>query len=186
MERGIDMEIGMLTETSNGYLKIKIPGHALQDEKGWVYYHHMVAYAHLGFRGAPDEVVHHIDKDIRNNEPGNLQILTNSDHLKLHWAEGASGFFREGVHPRAAVPKPVRKCAGCGEVDSMYTHNGDLCFNCYMKSKNRESRATRQPCTCPHCGREKRVFTKGRCEACYRKWLRAGRPRETQAPGRAE
>lgn len=32
-------------------------------------------------------VIHHIDGDIDNNDISNLQILTISEHIKLHWQQ---------------------------------------------------------------------------------------------------
>jgi hypothetical protein len=32
--------------------------------------------------------VHHIDGNKRNNDPSNLQVMTQSEHIKLHLREG--------------------------------------------------------------------------------------------------
>lgn len=34
---------------------------------------------------APNEVVHHIDGDPKNNRADNLVALTRSEHMRLHW-----------------------------------------------------------------------------------------------------
>lgn len=39
---------------------------------------------HLGRDLTRDEVVHHIDEDIHNNDINNLQVMTVSEHRKYH------------------------------------------------------------------------------------------------------
>lgn len=46
--------------------------------------HRIVAARMLGRPLKPDEVVHHIDCDKRNNRPDNLLVMTQSEHAKLH------------------------------------------------------------------------------------------------------
>ena len=50
--------------------------------------HRVVAEEKLGRPLRRGEVVHHIDGDIRNNDPSNLQVMTQSEHIKLHLREG--------------------------------------------------------------------------------------------------
>lgn len=48
----------------------------------------VAAYTHEWVRGAGRGWhVHHIDGDPHNNSPENLEVLTNSEHRKRHWAE---------------------------------------------------------------------------------------------------
>ena len=35
-----------------------------------------------------DEIVHHIDGDARNDDPSNLELMTQSDHARLHRSTG--------------------------------------------------------------------------------------------------
>lgn len=52
--------------------------------------HRIVAMAHLGRKLLPEEVVHHIDNDRRNNSPENLAVLPNQAyHARVHFG-GAS------------------------------------------------------------------------------------------------
>jgi hypothetical protein len=45
----------------------------------------MVMSAHLGRPLTKNEEVHHIDGDKKNNFLWNLQLITKSEHRKLHW-----------------------------------------------------------------------------------------------------
>lgn len=45
---------------------------------------HIVAEEKFGRRIKKNEVVHHADKNCHNNSPNNLQIMTISEHHKLH------------------------------------------------------------------------------------------------------
>jgi len=46
--------------------------------------HRVVAEQMLGRDLKPDEIVHHIDNDKRNNDPSNLQIMNQVEHARLH------------------------------------------------------------------------------------------------------
>ena len=49
--------------------------------------HRVVAEQMLGRPLKRGEIVHHIDGDRRNNRPENLQVMTQSEHVKLHLSE---------------------------------------------------------------------------------------------------
>ena len=46
--------------------------------------HRLVAEQMLGRPLEPGEIVHHIDHDKRNNDPANLQVMTQAEHMRLH------------------------------------------------------------------------------------------------------
>lgn len=46
--------------------------------------HRVVAEEKLGRPLAAGEIVHHIDGDPHNNHPDNLQVMTQSDHIRTH------------------------------------------------------------------------------------------------------
>ena len=50
--------------------------------------HRVVAEQILGRPLNSDEVVHHIDGNVRNNDPSNLRVMTQSEHIKLHLVAG--------------------------------------------------------------------------------------------------
>ena len=48
--------------------------------------HRVVAEQKLGRPIARGEIVHHIDGNKRNNAPENLQVMTQSEHARLHFS----------------------------------------------------------------------------------------------------
>lgn len=50
--------------------------------------HRIIAENKIGRPLQPGEVVHHIDGDKQNNNPDNLEVLTQSEHIKKHLSKG--------------------------------------------------------------------------------------------------
>lgn len=46
--------------------------------------HRVIAEQKLGRALKPGEIVHHIDGDILNNHPDNLEVMTQSEHIRRH------------------------------------------------------------------------------------------------------
>ena len=61
----------------SGYVFIKT-------EDGWIFQHRYVMEQVLNRKLLITEVVHHIDHNIENNNPSNLQIMTVAEHTILH------------------------------------------------------------------------------------------------------
>jgi len=68
----------------SGYLE-----HTRGPEKGRSV-HVTIIEAAIGRRLFSDEVAHHIDHDRANNDPANLQLMTRSEHARLHAIENTS------------------------------------------------------------------------------------------------
>jgi hypothetical protein len=73
----------------NGYKTVFKPdwwGTEIKDSR--IYEHVYVYCVHNNMKCLPNGyIVHHIDGDINNNDITNLQMLTISEHIKLHWQQ---------------------------------------------------------------------------------------------------
>ena len=60
-----------------GYKQIRIKGKRIK-------YHRWIMEQHLGRKLTPDEVVHHINENIRDNRIENLKVMNNKEHTSFH------------------------------------------------------------------------------------------------------
>jgi hypothetical protein len=49
-----------------------------------LYYYRGVMAAQIGRLLRSDEIVHHKDEDVTNDDPSNLEIVTRAEHLAMH------------------------------------------------------------------------------------------------------
>lgn len=108
----------------NGYRVVYLPDHASamksDNWNGFVYEHRYVAEEVLGRTLLPNEVVHHLNFNRKDNRPENLLVLDNAQHTKLHaWlASGAPGYESprcNGVNSENPTEEELRYCP-CGAV----------------------------------------------------------------------
>jgi hypothetical protein len=88
----------------DGYLKRYAPDHPWPRKGGYVREHVRMMELNIGRRIKSGEVVHHKDHDHTNNALDNLELLTHSEHSRLHRASDthrkkrdSKGRFAEGV-----------------------------------------------------------------------------------------
>jgi hypothetical protein len=76
--------------TKQGYVLVCCPGHPNANKgklgQEYIFEHRLVMSNHLKRPLAKDECVHHINGDKNDNRIENLQLLTNSKHMKHHGA----------------------------------------------------------------------------------------------------
>jgi len=97
------------------YRQIKVgPG-----GKGWRFEHRHLMEKHLGRALLRSEHVHHKNHDTLDNRLENLQLLTHSDHSKLH-------------HKFEGWSKKFSQCKGCKTRERKHEGHG-LCTACFQR-----------------------------------------------------
>jgi len=74
------------------YKLIYKPEHPFATRKGYVREHRLIMEEHIGRYLTKNEVVHHKDGDTLNNNINNLELLSGSEHRRLH--------LKDNVHKR--------------------------------------------------------------------------------------
>ena len=59
------------------YKALKVNGKRIDE-------HRFIMEQHIGRKLKPDEIVHHKDGDKTNNDIGNLELMTTSEHSRMH------------------------------------------------------------------------------------------------------
>lgn len=76
-------KIGEKTDDGRGYVMVWKPSHS-KAHRGRVFEHRLVLEDYLGRSLNEDEIVHHINKDKKDNRLSNLEIMTRRDHALTH------------------------------------------------------------------------------------------------------
>jgi hypothetical protein len=76
---------GGRTRHADGYIYISSPNHPNKDHHGYVFEHRLIVETWLKRYLTPDEHVHHINGIKDDNRLENLEVMTNSEHLKFEW-----------------------------------------------------------------------------------------------------
>jgi len=85
---------GGRTRHKDGYIYISSPNHPYRDHHGYVFEHRLVMEKEINRHLMPEEHIHHLNGIKDDNRIENLKIVTNSEHLKLHWKESDENNFK--------------------------------------------------------------------------------------------
>jgi hypothetical protein len=123
------------------YVVIHSPNHPRHDTRNYVYEHILVMEEHLGRFLVDGEVVHHVNRNTKDNKIENLMLFANnSEHKTYHRKEDAFN---------ACGNSDWRKCTFCKQYDDVKNLKVRFASSCYH----------------PECGRieSKRRYDAGLC-----------------------
>jgi len=134
-----------------GYVWIHSPNHPNKNSIGYVKEHRLVIEKYIGRYLRKDELIHHINLNPQDNRIENLQIITHSEHMKIHNSKDMSN----------------RKCLICKSKTTYKTKNNTqrwlrhpytkeewLCMKCYnflIKNTVYLAPCSRFATHCPYC-----------------------------------
>lgn len=75
---------GGRTVSGGGYISILKPEHPFADINGRIKEERLIMEMHIGRYLKKEEIIHHIDHNKQNNLIENLQIVTSSEHNRIH------------------------------------------------------------------------------------------------------
>lgn len=146
------------------YWYAKVPDHPNSTSNGYVLHHRIVMENHLNRLLTQDEIVHHINEIKKDNRVENLQVMSRSEHGKLHAPER-----KKLVHGTLTAFRYC-KCILCKKAMSKYSriymkkHNNikvkssNPCVICGKFFKTRPSRINQKTCS-RSCGGKFRSMT---------------------------
>ena len=80
-----------------GYIYVFSPDHPFATKDGYVFEHRLVMEKKLGRLLTKEEKVHHLNHIKTDNRPENLDIMTISEHMKLHHPKGIQPDHLKGL-----------------------------------------------------------------------------------------
>lgn len=106
---------------------------AVMTPDGYRYEHRVVMEAHIGRPLDTSEHVHHINHDGQDNRIENLELVSHSDHSRMH---------SDHLDPMGSKLKPGQwsrkydSCQDCGTTERPHSAKG-LCTTCYRRPYGR-------------------------------------------------
>ena len=102
------------------YVLVRSAGHPRAKFNGkYVAEHVLVMEKHIGRYLFPNEVVHHINENKKDNRIENLQLMTRSEHMKTH---------KPKMRGKIAV------CSECGKTKPIDAIKFNCCRYCYLNN----------------------------------------------------
>ena len=78
---------GHTKDHNKGYVLAYVPKHPKAHRDGYVMLHTVLMERHIGRYLEPNEVVHHINHDRKDNRLENLKLMDKKEHMKMHMTE---------------------------------------------------------------------------------------------------
>ena len=115
------------------YEYVYAPDHPHKNHRNKVYKHRLVMEAHIGRYLRLDEFVHHKDRNPKNNNISNLQIMSKPDHTQYHRLLDKSDWFCLFCHEKTYIDKTKHE----HWFDYNSGHICEKCFRAWIKTSKK-------------------------------------------------
>lgn len=118
--------------TKQGYKVILLKKHEYPNKSGrYVMEHRYVMEKHLRRKllPFPKETIHHIDGNKLNNSISNLEVISASNHAKIH---NNIEKCNEKRRINSSIGK-LKKCSNCNKIKPLHNQLKWMCRPCYRK-----------------------------------------------------
>jgi len=112
-----------------------VPEHPFAIKFGYVLEHRIIMENHLGRLLTPDEIIHHINENKKDNRIENLQITTQTEHAHNHGTERGQ-LYVELICPECGIHFDIPKRQSFLQKGSEYTCCSRSCrgkFSTYIQ-----------------------------------------------------
>ncbi len=104
---------------ANGRIGVFVPGHPYANNRGYVLRYRYVMEQHLGRVLSPDETIHHKNGNSLDDSLANLEVLSRSDHARLHNNLGGTNGGRARVHNWDRIRELHTSGLGCRKIAAL-------------------------------------------------------------------
>lgn len=124
---------GGLRKTNRDYTRLYAPNHPFKDNNNTIFLHRWIYEQHYNCILLPYTDIHHIDKNIENNNIENLQPIYRNGHTRLH-NENREYKLKDNDDWRCSICGLGTYIKPNGRPHWYYDENGQLlCKKCYDK-----------------------------------------------------
>ena len=119
-------------KTHEGYIMIYCPGHP-SARQNKILEHRLVMEKHLGRYLTKNEIVHHINGIVDDNRIRNLQVMSPSEHSRLHHAKPCINICQWCNKEFRYWKKKQKYCSPICQANALRTSIEKSCLHCGKK-----------------------------------------------------
>lgn len=159
-----------------GYYYIHNPAHPNSTKQGYIAEHRFVMEQTIGRFLLPNEIVHHINGDKKDNRPDNLKLMKHGQHTTIESTKYSRAELLAQLKEKYKLSGKVPKTTDFANFGSFYrlfgSWNNALRIAGFPLNRRENGVANKLNCSTQGCNNK--YFSSGFCSKCYEKkrWLK--------------